>query len=130
MRLFAENYKINFESDKSYPDYPRSFPQTKNKQGLFKRKKVTLDFELPVNYCPYLLFEVNKLIKNKLKHSCFQIEIELFCFYDNQSFTFSMSSKKGPLSLTQVRFELEKYLRKLDLSNPICLLYTSDAADE
>ncbi len=119
MRLFAENFNINFDCEKSYPDFPQSFPQNKVKKNNFKKTKAALDFNLPVNYCPYLLLEICSLLDSKLKSSCFQLEVELFCCYNNQTFQISISSKKGALCLNQIRFELEKYLRKLNLSNPI-----------
>ena len=119
MRMYADNYKLNYDEDESYQDFQQSFPQTHSKKSLYKKINTTLYFDVPVNYCSYLLFEVSKRIKNKLKTNCFQIELDFFCMYDNQNYTLSISSKKGPLSIDSIIFELEKYLRKLNLNNPI-----------
>ncbi len=119
MRMYADNYKLNYEEDESYQDFQQSFPQTHTKKSLYKKISTTLDFDVPVNYCPYLLYQVSNRIKKKLKTNCFQIEMDFFCMYDNQNYSLSISSKKGPLTIDNIIFELEKYLRKINLNNPI-----------
>jgi len=119
MRMYADNYKLNYDEDESYQDFQQSCPQIQSKKSIYKKINTTLDFDIPVNYCSYLLFEVSKRINEKLKTNCFQIEIDFYCMYDNQNFSLSISSKKGPLTKDNIIFELEKYLRKLNLNNPI-----------
>ncbi len=118
MPLYMDNYKFESVENQSYQDFHQTCPQNRVKKDYMKRSLEHV-FDVPVNYCPYLIFEVNNLIKDKLNTNCFQMELEMFCLYDNQSFTISLSSKSGPLSVENIFFELEKYMRKLSLNNPI-----------
>jgi len=119
MPLYIENYKIDYAESQSYQDFHQSCPQNKVNKKDYKKILTDIYFDIPVNYCPYLIFEVNKRVKNKLKTNCFQIELEFQCMYENQSFNISITSKKGPLELENVYFEIEKYVNKLNLNNPI-----------